>query len=110
MKKDAARRTQPSLLDFFCRQSEHRQQFDHNFDDRFNHGGCGSDLRINLQPTCEIFDTFKDIKKGIVAFPDVFGRLADSYIIIGYAERSRVTLTERRTAIPEKITFAGGNA
>jgi len=83
MKKDAARRTQPSLLDLFCRQSKHRQQFDHNFDHRFNHGGCESDLRINLQPVGEIFDTFEDIKKGIVAFPHVFGRLADAYIIIG---------------------------
>jgi hypothetical protein len=83
VKKDSAIRTQPSLLDLFRRESEHGQQFDHNFDHRFNHGGCGSDLRINLEPTREIFDTFKDIEKGIVAFPHVFGRLADACIITG---------------------------
>jgi hypothetical protein len=68
------------------------------------------DLRINLEPTREIFDTFKDIEKGIVAFPHIFGRLADACIVMGWAERSRVTRTERRTPIPEKINFAGGNA
>jgi len=82
MKKDAARRTQPSLVDLFRRESEHRQQFDHNFDHRFNHGRCGSDLGINLQLTGEIFDTFENIDKGIVAFSHVFGRLADAYMII----------------------------
>jgi len=81
--KDAARRTQPSLLDLFRRESEHGQQFDNNFDHRFNHSGCGLDLRINLEPIGEIFDTFEDIEKGIVAFPHIFGRLADACIIIG---------------------------
>ncbi len=80
--KKLARRTQPSLVDLSRRQSEHEQQFDHNFDHRFNHGRCGSDLRINLQPTGEIFNTFEDIDKGIVAFCHVFGRLADAYMII----------------------------
>jgi len=82
VKKDSAIRTQHSLLDLFRRESEHGQQFNHNFDHRFNHSGCGSDLRINLEPIGEIFDTFEDIEKGIVAFPHVFGRLADPCIII----------------------------
>jgi hypothetical protein len=67
-------------------------------------------LRVNLESTCEVFDAFEDIDKGIIAFPHGFGRLANPYINIGQTEWSRVTLTERRTPIPEKITFAGGNA
>src|SRR5260221_9338311 len=35
--KDAARRTQTSLVDLFHRESEHGQQFDHYFDQCFNH-------------------------------------------------------------------------
>ena len=83
-RNDVARRTQPSLVDLLRRESEHGQQFDRNLNHRFNHGGCEFDLRINLETTCEVFDTFEDIDKGIIASPHVFGGLADAYIIIGW--------------------------
>ena len=82
--------TQPSLVDLFRRQSEHGQQFDHNFDRRFNHGGCqcGSDLRINLESTQKGFHAFKDIEKGIVTCLNVLGRLAVADIITREVERA----------------------
>jgi hypothetical protein len=40
----------------------------------------------------------------------VFGRLGNVSVIIVGTERSRMTLTKRRTPIPEKITLAGENA
>ena len=68
------------------------------------------DLCIDLESTREVFDAFEDIDKGIIAFPHVFGRLANPYITIGQTERSIVMLTESRTPIPEKIIFTGGDA
>jgi hypothetical protein len=64
-------------------ESEHGQQFNHDFDDHVNHWGCELDLNINLYKTREMFDTIESFDNGIVAFHHVFGRLADAYTIIG---------------------------
>jgi len=71
---------------------------------------CGLDFSINFEPAQKGFDAFEDINKGIVAFPHVPGRLADVDIITKQQESARVTRTERRTPIPTRIGFEGGNA
>ena len=68
------------------------------------------DFSINLEPAQKVFDAFEHINKGIVACPHVLGRLADGDIVTKQRERARVTRTERRTPIPERIGFEGGNA
>jgi hypothetical protein len=68
------------------------------------------DFRINLEATQKVFDAFEDINKGIVTCPHVLGRLADADVITKQRERARVTRTERRTPIPARIGFEGGNA
>jgi len=73
--------TQSSLVDLFCRQTKHGQQFDHDFDHHLCHCGCGLDVRIDLESTREVFNAFEDIDKGVVAFSHVFGRLADVNIM-----------------------------
>ena len=73
--------TQPPLVDLFCRQSKHDQQFDHDFDHHLCHRGCGLDVHIDLESTREVFNAFEDVHKGVVAVSHVFGRLADANII-----------------------------
>jgi hypothetical protein len=67
--------TQFSLVDSFGREGKHGQQFDHYIDNCLCHRGSGQHLRINLESACEVFDAFKDVDEGIVAFPHVLGRL-----------------------------------
>ena len=67
-------------------------------------------IRINLEAPCEVLDTFEDIHKDIIACSHVLCRLADTDITMDELERSNVRRTERSMPIPEKITFAGGNA
>ena len=73
--------TQSSLVDLFCRQSKHDQQFDHDFDYHLCHRQCRSNLGIDLESTGEVFNALEDVDKGVVAFSHVFGRLADANII-----------------------------
>ena len=68
------------------------------------------DFSINLEPAQKVSDAFEDINKGIVACLHVLGRLANADIITKQRERARVTRTERRTPIPARIGFEGGNA
>ena len=70
------RLTESSLVDLFCRQGKHFQQFDHNFDHHLCQRGCGSDLRVNLESTSEVFNALEDVYKGVVAISHVFSRLA----------------------------------
>jgi len=72
--------TQSSLVDLFCRQGKHDQQFDHNFDHHLIHRRCRSDLGIDLESTREVFNTLENVGKCIVAFSHVFGRLAGTNV------------------------------
>jgi hypothetical protein len=98
------------LVYLFGCKSEYTQQFDHYFDHRFGHRRSGWDFRINLESSQEVFDAFEDVDKGIVTLLYILGGLPDEDTVIGWKETTRVTRTERRMPIPEKISFAGGNA
>ena len=74
------RLTQSSLVDLFCRQGKHDQQFDQDFDHYLSHRRCGLDLGIDLESTGDVFDALKDVDKFIVAFSHVFGRLAGANV------------------------------
>lgn len=65
---------------------------------------------INLESTQEIPDALEDVDKAIIAIPHVLGCLSDTGITVSWLERATVIHTERRTPIPEKMIFAGGNA
>ena len=73
--------TQSSLVDLFCRQGKHYQQFDHDFDQHLCHRRCGSDLGIDLESTGEVFNALEDIDKSVIAFSHVFGCLEDVNLI-----------------------------
>ena len=79
----AIRRTQSSLFHLFRRKCQYTQQFDQYFNHCLNQCRSGLDLRIDLESPQEVFDALEDVNEGIVAFPHVFGRLADTFIIIG---------------------------
>jgi len=70
------------------------------------------DLSIDHEPTEKVLDAFEDVYKGIVACPHILGRLAvrSCRFITRQRERARITRTERRTPIPARIGFEGGNA
>jgi len=68
------------------------------------------DLSIDHEPTEEVLDAVEDVYKGIVACPHILGRLAVADFITRQRERARITRTERRTPIPARIGFEGGNA
>ena len=57
------RLTESSLVDLFCRQGKHDQQFDHDFDHHLSHRKGGSDLRVNLESTGEVFNAFEGVDK-----------------------------------------------
>ena len=74
------RLTESSLVDLFCRQGKHDQQFDHNFDHHLSHRRGGLDLRVNLESTGDVFNALEGVDKCIVAFSHVFGRLAGANV------------------------------
>jgi hypothetical protein len=78
--KAAARKdqlTESSGVHLLCRESEDRQHFNHYLNEYFGHRRCGRDLRVDLEASEEVFDTFKKIDQGIIASFDVLGRLSD---------------------------------
>jgi len=58
----------------------------------------------------ESFNAVEDVNELVLAGADILGRLKIPGIKIGCARKSQSSLTERRTPIPAKIIFAGGNA
>ena len=111
-RKVAEKLTQLPLVNLFRCESKHSQHFDQYLDYRLRHRRSVFNLPIgiNLEAPCEVLDTFENIHKGIVACSHVLCRLADTDITTDELERSNVRRTERSIPIPEKITFAGGNA
>jgi hypothetical protein len=93
----------------FSRESEDRQDFDHNLDQYFCHCGSRRNLSINHQTSKEILDAFKDVDEGVVACPHILGRLVDPDITKSQLEKAGIIHTERRIPMPAKIALAGGN-
>ena len=57
-----------------------------------------------------MFDAIKEVNKLVFASAGIFNRLGAMEIKIGCTREPRRTPTKRRTPMPVKIMFAGGNA
>jgi hypothetical protein len=53
----------------------------HYPNENFGYCRCGGDLRIDLEASEEVFDTFKKIDQSIIASPDILARLSDPDMI-----------------------------
>jgi hypothetical protein len=73
--------TESSGVHLLCRESEDRQNLSHYLNENFGYCRCGRDLSVDLEASEEVFDTFKKIDQGIIASPDILGRLADPDMI-----------------------------
>jgi hypothetical protein len=65
----------------FCRQGEHRKQFNHYFDYHIRHFPSRRHPRIDLQTIREILQALEKVKQRIVARRNPTGSLPRSYII-----------------------------
>ena len=57
-----------------------------------------------------MLNAIKEVNQLVFARAGVFSRLGAMDVRIGYTRERCGTLTKRRTPIPAKIAFAGGNA
>jgi hypothetical protein len=55
------RHTESSLVELFSRKSEHRDYFDHYFDDHLGHRGSRRNLCIYPESSEEVLDALKNI-------------------------------------------------
>ena len=67
--------TEPTLLNLFCRQGEHRKQFNQYFDDDVRHRRSRRDARIDLQTLEEIPQALEKVDQGIVTRRNSTGSL-----------------------------------
>ena len=102
--------TQSSPLHFVCRDAEDSQYLDHNINDYGPHGRSRCDTSVYLKPAKELLNAVKEFNELVLARPGIFSRLGAMGVRNGRKKEPRRTLTKRRTPIPAKIAFAGGNA
>ena len=104
---DINRLTQSTLFDLFCGDGKNRECFYHDLHNHVRHPSSRLHFRVRLETHEEALDPHEDVNQYVLARIYIFSRLTNASVIIARTERSRMMLTERRTPIPEKTTFAG---
>jgi hypothetical protein len=104
------RLTQPSALHFFGRDREDVYYIDHNYDDHVRHSCSRWKASVYVKPLKEKSDAVEDINEHVLTRAGIFSRLGTLSVKMDCPSGTMRTLTERRTPIPAKIMFAGGNA
>jgi hypothetical protein len=104
------RLTQSSTFHFFGRDRKDVYYLDHNFDDHVRHSCSRCNASVYVKPLKEAFDAAEDIDELVLTRANIFSRLGNLSVIIGCPKELLKKPTERRTLIPAKIIFAGGNA
>ena len=105
--------TQWPTLQFLCCDRKDHQHLCHNFNVYVRHCRSRCEGNVYLKPAKEMIDTIKDLDYLFLAGTRIFRRLSGSKCpgvkIVCTNDTWRI-LTRRRTPIPAKIAFAGGNA
>jgi len=92
----------------FGRESKDSEEFNHDVNYHCGQGRSRFDLVIDLKPTQEVIDAFKDFNEGLVVCLLGLRRLVTpEFRRANWNAREKHT--ERRTLIAENTYFAGGN-
>src|SRR6266852_7928762 len=98
-----------SLSDLFSCNSKDVQYLHHYFGDYIHHFLVKCRFGVDLQSLEKSLYVLKDLKKSVLVRANIFGCLRTVRITIDRTKVLRRIRTERRTPIPTKIGFAGGN-
>ena len=102
--------TYSAFFDFFCSDGKDIEDLGHNCRDRIHHSFIGRHLSVYVQTSEKCFYALEHLKKSVLVRTNVLSCLR-SFASCIMMDRTKVLRlhTERRTANPIKITFAGGN-
>jgi len=102
--------TRSALLDLLCRDGKNRKHLNHDFDDHVCHPCRRWHFDIRLKTPEEVLDPLEDFGEYILAIGNGLSRLpvGASDVRKANVNEPKMTLTERRTPIPVKMTPAGG--
>ena len=98
-----------ALFDFFCRNSNEVEDFNHYCRDRVHHSLIWCHFSVYVQTSEKCFYALKNLKKEVLVRANGLSCLRIICITIDRMNVLRTARTERRTANPIKITFAGEN-
>ena len=96
------------LFNFFCSNGKNIEDLDHYCHDRVQHPLTWRHFSVYVQTSEKCFYALKHLKKSVLVRANVLGRLIIICITMDRIIALRLH-TERRTANPIKITFAGEN-
>ena len=98
-----------ALLDFFCCNSNEVEDLNHNCRDCVHHSLIRCHFGVYVQTLEKFFYALEDLKESVLVRADGLSCLRIICITIDRTKVLRTVHTERRTANPIKITFAGEN-
>ena len=99
--------THSPLLDFLCSNGKNVQHLDHNGRDRVRHSFIWRHFNVCVQTSEKCFYALEHLKKCVLVRPNILSSLRIICITMVRTKVSRRAHTERRTANPIKMTFAG---
>ena len=97
-----------ALLDLLCCDGKDQKYLNHDLYDHVRHPCGRRHLDIGLEALEEVFNALKDVNEYVLASGSGLSRLKESVATKSNVAEPKMTLTERRTPIPVKITAAGG--
>ena len=80
------RLTQSSRSHFPGRECKDVYNLDHNFDDRAHHSCIRCNASVYVKPLKEMFDAVEDIDELVLIRAEIFSRLGNLGVTIGFAE------------------------
>ena len=101
--------TRSALLHFFGRNSNKVEDLNHDSGDCVHHSLIWCHFSVYIQTTEKGFYALEHLKKCILVRANILSSLRIICITMVRTKASRRAHTERRTANPIKITFAGEN-
>ena len=107
MKNAYGELTCSSLFYLLRRDSENIQNFHHYLHDDIRHCLVWSDLRIRLETSEKVLDTFKNVDQGLLRCIHILNCLKSFDVKLGLQRNVNQIPTWRRTPAPANITFAG---
>ena len=101
--------TGSALLDFFCCSSNKVEDLDHYCGNCVHHSLIWCNFSVYVQTLEKCFYALENLKKSVLVRANGLSCLIIICIMIDRTKVLRTVHTERRTANPIKITFAGEN-
>ena len=98
-----------ALFYFFCREGKDQKYLYHNIDDGICYVSSRWEFHIGLESSKKVFDSIEEVQECALARASTLNRLIGLVVNKEHGKkRDRQILTERREAMPVKITPAGG--